>query len=592
MIPKAIHDFVKKVVEGKHPKQAKAIEDRQANVLSIIETLVSGKTSTGSGVVTKREIKGVSTKDSGKDRTLIKFSVSDGENSVSCISHNCDMKYLAGKLTTADLEKTDTIIRKSLAEGKPIKIKGLYANFKSERAFIIDEINWAEDTQKSQIDDVIVDAFIKECAKHTFNGVDRKGKAFSRPMNPLDVMMNDAGLWAEIYADDDLKQAILLYCLSPFEKEDMIHIGLITNPGEGKNHLVDKVITPLVRCRMAGTGKLSTFAAMFGAMSSDDLNSIELGLLPKMNHDRIVFSEFQTLEEDVFGEMLNVMTDGHYNIQKGKMDVTRHAMLNMAFFGNPPKFWNEEDYEKEEMLAAFGKYTMAIISRLTLIFAKPTLNKSADASVKIKQKILENMDKTVHKGTNKDEINNLRTFFREYLKRVSRYQPHLGFLAPILKAEFDRVEATKGFQEAFAKRGKTDYRKWAEFLNLAKGFARLKGRQNLEQEDVEDALGIFQDSLTTLVKNFNQISLRDGLNYEEVALHKHLLQKFDSDNSGRGTGKKQEVEKFVKSLKKWKEWENLRKIKLSHGAKLIEEHKMSDGIYYSINPKMDGEDDE
>ena len=61
------------------------------------------------------------------------------------------------------------------------------------------------------------------------------------------------GLWADIYADDDLKQAILLYCLSPFEKEDMIHFGLITNPGEGKNHLVDKVINPLVRCRMAGT---------------------------------------------------------------------------------------------------------------------------------------------------------------------------------------------------------------------------------------------------------------------------------------------------------------------------------------------------
>ena len=144
-------------------------------------------------------------------------------------------------------------------------------------------------------------------------------------------MMDNDGLWSEIYADNDLKQAIMLYCLSPFEKEDMIHIGLITNPGEGKNHLVDKVIAPLVRCRMAGTGKLSTFAAMFGAMSSDDLSSIELGLLPKMNHDRIIFSEFQTLEEDVFGEMLNVMTDGHYNIQKGKMDVTRHAMLNMAF---------------------------------------------------------------------------------------------------------------------------------------------------------------------------------------------------------------------------------------------------------------------
>ena len=592
MIPPSIHNFVKRVVEGKHPHQAEPIVEQQANVLGIIQTLVSSDDAEGSGVVTKREVKGVSTKDSGKDKTLIKFGVSDGENAVQCVAHNCNDKYLSGKLTQTELEKADAIIRKSLADGKPIKISGCYTNFKSDRVFIIDSIDWEADIHKSQVNAKVVDAFLKECAKHQIEDLDDDGNPIQRPLTPLDVMMDDEGLWAEIYADKDLKQAILLYCLSPFEKEDMIHIGLITNPGEGKNHLVDKVISPLVRCRMAGTGKLSTFAAMFGAMSSDDLNSIELGLLPKMNHDRIVFSEFQTLEEDVFGEMLNVMTDGHYNIQKGKMDVTRHAMLNMAFFGNPPKFWNEEDYEKEEMLAAFGKYTMAIISRLTLIFAKPTLNKSADASVKIKQKILENMDKTVHKGTNKDEINNLRTFFREYLKRVSRYQPHLGFLAPILKAEFDRVEATKGFQEAFAKRGKTDYRKWAEFLNLAKGFARLKGRQNLEQEDVEDALGIFQDSLTTLVKNFNQISLRDGLNYEEVALHKHLLQKFDSDNSGRGTGKKQEVEKFVKSLKKWKEWENLRKIKLSHGAKLIEEHKMSDGIYYSINPKMDGEEDE
>ena len=124
MIPQPIHNFVKKVVEGKHSKQSKPIANRQANVLSIIETLVSGKTAEGSGVVTKREIKGVSTKDSGKDRTLIKFSVSDGENSVACLAHNCDMKYLAGKLTATDLEKADHIIRKSLAEGRPIKIKG------------------------------------------------------------------------------------------------------------------------------------------------------------------------------------------------------------------------------------------------------------------------------------------------------------------------------------------------------------------------------------------------------------------------------------------------------------------------------------
>jgi hypothetical protein len=266
MIPQSIHDFVKSVVEGKHPHQSEPLVDRQANVLTIIETLVSGKDSSGSGVVTKREVKGISTKDSGKDKTLIKFGVSDGENAVQCVAHNCNDKYLMGKLSPALLEKADTIIRKSLAEGKPIKIKGCYTNFKSDRVFIIDEIDWEANIHKAQVDSKVVDAFIDLCK--------------SEKIEPIDVLMDNDGLWSDIYADDDLKQAILLYCLSPFDKEDMIHIGLITNPGEGKNHLVDKVIAPLVRCRMAGTGKLSTFAAMFGAMSSDDLNSIELGLLP------------------------------------------------------------------------------------------------------------------------------------------------------------------------------------------------------------------------------------------------------------------------------------------------------------------------
>ncbi len=570
MIPQSIHDFVKKVVEGKHPHQSEPIVDRQANVLTIIETLVSGKDSSGSGVVTKREVKGVSTKDSGKDKTLIKFGVSDGENAVQCVAHNCNDKYLMGKLSPALLEKADTIIRKSLAEGKPIKIKGCYTNFKSDRVFVIDEIDWEANIHKAQVNDKVVQAFVDLCHKEG--------------ITPLDIMMDNEGLWSEIYADDDLKQAILLYCLSPFDKEDMIHIGLITNPGEGKNHLVDKVISPLVRCRMAGTGKLSTFAAMFGAMSSDDLNSIELGLLPKMNHDRIIFSEFQTLEEDVFGEMLNVMTDGHYNIQKGKMDVTRHAMLNMGFFGNPPNYWNEDDHKKEEMLAAFGKYTLPIISRLTLIFAKPTLSNGQDASKKIKEKILQNMDKTTMSGGGKDQINNLRSFFREYLKFVSRLQPKLGYYDTVIEAEFGRIESTEGFKEAFAKRGKTDYRKWAEFLNIIKGFARLEGRDKLIMKDIERANDLFQESLSTLAENFSKTALQQGINYEQIALHGQILKKFGSDTGA--TAKMKDVRKFAQSQGRGKEWEALLKLKKPDGSSLVEVI----GSEVFVKPNWDGEE--
>ncbi len=570
MIPPSIHNFVKRVVEGKHPHQAEPIVEQQANVLGIIQTLVSSDDAEGSGVVTKREVKGVSTKDSGKDKTLIKFGVSDGENAVQCVAHNCNDKYLSGKLTQTELEKADAIIRKSLADGKPIKISGCYTNFKSDRVFIIDSIDWEADIHKSQVNAKVVDAFLKECAKHQIEDLDDDGNPIQRPLTPLDVMMDDEGLWAEIYADKDLKQAILLYCLSPFEKEDMIHIGLITNPGEGKNHLVDKVISPLVRCRMAGTGKLSTFAAMFGAMSSDDLNSIELGLLPKMNHDRIVFSEFQTLEEDVFGEMLNVMTDGHYNLQKGKLDVTRHAMLNMAFFGNPPNYWREDEHDKEEMLRAFGKYTMPIISRLTLIFAKPTLSEGADASDKIKRKIMDNMDKKTAAGSNKDRINNLRAFFREYLKFVSKLQPTLGIYDEIIASEFAVIEQTDGFKDAFAKRGKTDYRKWAEFLNLIKGFARLNGRSELDFEtDVGMAISIFGESLKTLTDNFTPTALQGGLDYEMVDLHKKIMRTFNNGSGKQASGTMKEITKFANSLKRGKQWADLQKVTLPDKSKLV-----------------------
>jgi len=583
MIPSSVHDFVKKVVEGKHPlNKGQPIVAHQANVLDIISELVTSKTAEGTGVITKREVKGVSTKDSGKDRTLIRFAVSDGENSVQCVAHNCNEKYGLGSGLKAEmLTKYDTIIRKSLSDGKAIKIKGLFANFKSERVFVIDEISWAEDIHKAQIDDKIVEAFIAECAKTVIDDVREDGTPYKRPLNPLDVMMDNEGLWADIYADDDLKQAILLYCLSPFDKEDMIHIGLITNPGEGKNHLVDKVINPLVRCRMAGTGKLSTFAAMFGAMSSDDLNSIELGLLPKMNHDRIVFSEFQTLEEDVFGEMLNVMTDGHYNLQKGKLDVTRHAMLNMAFFGNPPNYWNEKDHKKEEMLAAFGKYTMPIISRLTLIFAKPTLSNGADATAKIKDKIMANMDKKAKSTGSRDKINNLRVFFREYLKLVSRYQPELDVWKFLITGLFEDIEAKEEFKDAFAKRGKTDYRKWAEFLNLIKGFARLRGRKSLEMEDINSASELFQESLETLTSSFSRAALNGSVDYAIIELNRKILSKFRL-NDMQAQGKQQDIAKFAKSLNHFKTWQAMTKLKRPCGGDVVEKWSGGDIVVHRI----------
>ena len=52
---------------------------------------------------------------------------------------------------------------------------------------------------------------------------------------------------------------------------------------------------------MAGSGKMATIPGLFGAMSGDDLNAIEIGLMPKMNHERVAVSEFQTWGDETFG---------------------------------------------------------------------------------------------------------------------------------------------------------------------------------------------------------------------------------------------------------------------------------------------------
>ena len=221
-------------------------------------------------------------------------------------------------------------------------------------------------------------------------------------------------------------------------------------------------------------------------------------------------------------------------------------------------------------MRAFGKYTMPIISRLTLIFAKPTLSEGADASDKIKRKIMDNMDKRTAAGSNKDRINNLRAFFREYLKFVSKLKPTLGIYDEIIASEFAEIEQTDGFKDAFAKRGKTDYRKWAEFLNLIKGFARLNGRSELDFEtDVGMAISIFGESLKTFTDNFTPTALQGGLDYEMVDLHKKIMRTFNNGSGKQASGTMKEITKFANSLKRVKQWADLQKVTLPDKSKLV-----------------------
>jgi hypothetical protein len=116
MIPQSILEYIKETIKGTHHLSTGAIVEKQENVSTIIDSLIEGTTVQGIGVSTKRNPIGIKNKDAGKDKTIIEFAISDGENSADCIIHNTASKYLAGGLDNTTFGTYDKMLRVSIAE--------------------------------------------------------------------------------------------------------------------------------------------------------------------------------------------------------------------------------------------------------------------------------------------------------------------------------------------------------------------------------------------------------------------------------------------------------------------------------------------
>ena len=471
---------------------------------------IFGNTQTGSGFCIKYSIKGITNKKAGKDKALIEFVVSDGEYSVQCIAHNAEEKYLPDGLSDDELSDLLVIIAQSQKEGKRIEIRGKYINNGTKRVFLVESAELDEGFKESQMTEADFKKFKKLCAKYN--------------TDPLKLMMRDDTLWAEIYALDFLKKAVLLYCLSPNRKQDMIHVGIVSSHGEGKDHLIERVIQPLVPCRRAGSGKMATIPGLFGAMSGDDLNAIEIGLLPKMNHERVAVSEFQTWNDETFGELMNMMANGKIEMQKGALDVERETTLNLLFLGNPPHYYDEENHEKRVMLDAFGKYTFQIISRLSLIFTQLSLSEG-NATNMIRNAIISAMDGDFSNSEIAEEIDKWRRFFREYLRYVSSMNPKLRDFMGSINGTYDDLEKKPQFRDAFCIRTATDNRKYQEFANLVRGFARLMGDEEISMTHLITAAEIFELSLQTLTEKFPTKAISQGVDEKTIDAFDLILEK-------------------------------------------------------------------
>jgi len=464
----------------------------------------------GSGFCIKIDTKAINNKDAGSDRVILEFIVSDGEYSVKCVAHNAEEDYLEDGIMDEELAEILETLTISQKEGKRVEVIGHHINHGRNRVFLVNQVSIDDGFKESQMTDKQFKEFKKLCKMEK--------------TNPLEIMIDDKTLWAELYAKKYLKKAIMLYGLSPAKKQDMIHIGIVSSHGEGKDHLIERVIQPIIPCRRAGSGKMATIPGLFGAMSGDDLNAIEIGLLPKMNHERVAISEFQTWSEDTFGELMNMMANGKIEMQKGALDIERETTLNLLFLGNPPSHYDEEKHEKRIMLDAFGKYTLQILSRLSLIFTQLTLA-GDDAQHKIREAIVSAMDGDFENTKVAENIKIWRKFFREYFRYVSRLNPKLKQRISLINSIYDDIEGRPHFQDAFCIRKNTDNRKYQEFANLVRAFARLYGDEEIKSSHVFEAQSIFEKSLQTLTEEFPLKTMLAGVNQKLIELYDKLLEK-------------------------------------------------------------------
>tara|TARA_R110002110_G_scaffold143888_3_gene332815 strand:+ start:14396 stop:16069 length:1674 start_codon:yes stop_codon:yes gene_type:complete len=500
-IPEEINDFVSKTVVN--------YADITISMKEIHDGNVFGNNQHGSGFCIKYGVKAINHKEAGSNKIMLEFTISDGEYSVKCIAHNANEKYLEGALEDEAIADMIKVIASSQKEGKRVELQGHYTNVGTKRLFLVHCIELDDGFQVSQMTVNQFQEFKSLCSKYD--------------TDPLSLMMRDDTLWAELYAMDYLKKAILLFCLSPKRKQDMIHVGIVSSHGEGKDHLIERVIQPLVPCRRAGSGKMATIPGLFGAMSGDDLNAIEVGLLPKMNHERVAISEFQTWGDETFGELMNMMANGQIEMQKGALDVERETTLNLLFLGNPPNYYTE-DMDKRVMLDAFGKYTFQIISRLTLIFTQLSLS-DGKASQRIRNAIISAMDGDFQDSEIAEQVAKWRKFFREYLRFVSHMTPKLRHFAGSINGTYDEIEQKPHFKDAFCIRTATDNRKYQEFANLVRGFARLMGDDTIELAHLISAAQIFELSLETLTEKFPTKAWANGVDERLLELYDCIMEK-------------------------------------------------------------------
>ena len=250
----------------------------------------------------------------------------------------------------------------------------------------------------------------------------------ARALTPLDLMIRDDTLWGRLYAKDYLKKAIMLFCLSPRTKQDMMHIGIVSSVGEGKDHMIEHVIEAPGSLRYRWNRKTG---------DGGGTDRCHVGRGHQQREPRIATQDAQREDRrigvpDLGRRDIRQADERHGQRLRGNQQGsvhTRRETCQPAIPGTLRRLRLARRagrlHRQDRHAGAFGDYTYQIMSRLTLIFTQMSLAGDG-AKDHIRSNILKTMD-GAHDAKKSRRVEAMwRLFFREYLRAVSGIVPQIG----------------------------------------------------------------------------------------------------------------------------------------------------------------------
>jgi len=448
-----------------------------------------------------------------ESRTWFLFTIDDGKSKMQCCISNFRWLYPNGVATDDELNALASTVREAFEKGQTVVLKGKvgsYADSKlkdSRPTFFVSE--GTPNREVSRMTQAQFEGFLIKVAQSTMYGP-----------SPTPLTVARVELWKPVIMLPHIKDAMMMWCLSPKTDKEMMHIALITASGQGKDEMRREVLAHVAKVGVA-EGRNTTEAALVGAMPKDRYDEMSPGLLPLHHNERVVVSEFTEWPRGCWPAIFGVLSQGEITISKGEIaGRCKPACLNMLFFGNPPRDFGPTS-AKLDTLNSLGPYTMTILSRFSMVFLELKLVDETQEDF-VRQTILNNRQRGIRstaKGKRDERLVCYQDFYREYFKFVSSLYSNIEENFDWCNKVFNEMATIADLKNFFLSHGgQPDRRKFLQFINICEAYAKLNGRISYEGIDQKPYIDINPSDITMAAELFRRSAITISDNFDTTLL--------------------------------------------------------------------------